>query len=129
MKASLKFWSLALLWLPAGLVLQASARFAFGSSGFPDAGVLAEMLLSLLPCVAGGLPLALACRSLWRLGYRRAAMIAGGVMGLLTIPATLFAGLLGPLPIMAWALVLSLPVWGLRVSLHCRLHTAREQGE
>ena len=60
------------------------------------------------PC---GLPLALACRRLGRLGYRRAAWIAGTVLGAATVAASLPAGLFGPPGIAVVALLLSLPVW------------------
>ena len=35
-------------------------------------------------------------RRLWRLGYRRAAWAAGVGLGVMTVAATVFAGLLGP---------------------------------
>ncbi len=99
-----RFWPLALLWLPAGIVAQAAARFG------PDA-VMAMEGLSLALFVPCGLPLALGCRRLWRLGYRRAAWAAGMGLGTATIAATLFAGLLGPAGIAVCAVLLSLPVW------------------
>ena len=109
------FWPLALLWLPAGIVAQAAVRFG------PDAlaaGTLGSWLaamamegLSLAPLVPCGLPLALGCRRLWRLGYRRAAWTAGVGLGAMTIPVAVFAGLLGPLAIAAGAVLLGLPVW------------------
>ena len=61
------------------------------------------------PC---GLPLALGCRRLWRLRYRCAAWVAGTGVGAVTVGASLVAGLLGPVAIAAYAVVLSLPVCG-----------------
>ena len=108
------FWPLALLWLPAGIVAQAAVRFP------PDAGppgdpvpwpamlTAAGSLLSVAPC---GLPLALGCRRLWRLRYRRAAWLAGIALGAVTVAASLVGGLLGPVAIVICAIVFSLPVW------------------
>ena len=59
----------------------------------------------------GGLPLALGCRRLWRLGYRQSAWAAGIVLGALTVASSLVAGLLGPIAIAIYAAVISLPVW------------------
>ena len=67
--------------------------------------------VALLPVAPCGLPLALACRRLWRLGYRRAAWTAGVVLGVVTVAASLVAGLLGPIAIAIYAVILSLPVW------------------
>lgn len=110
-----RFWALALLWLPAGLVAQAIVRFG------ADAGPAAEPAtwLSMAPMMAGslvpvapcGLPLALGCRCLWRLGYRRSAWAAGTVLGAATVAASLVAVLLGPVAIAVYAIVLSAPVW------------------
>ena len=58
-----------------------------------------------------GLPLALGCRRLWRLGYRRTAWTAGAGLGTATVAAGLYAGLLGPVAIAVCATILSLPVW------------------
>ena len=68
----------------------------------------AGSLVFVAPC---GLPLALGCRRLWRLGYRRSAWSAGTGLGTVTVAASLFAGLLGPLAIAVYAAVISLPVW------------------
>lgn len=77
------FWPVALLWLPAGVVAQAA-------------------LVSLGVTVPCGLPLALGCRRLRRLGYRRGAWSAGIVLGAATVWAAVVAGLLG-LPVwIAW---------------------------
>ena len=107
----LGFWLLALLWLPAGVVAQAAARFGSSHAAFAAPGELLAALGSLVPVAACGLPLAVGCRRLWRLGYRRAAWMAGFGLGVVTIPAAVFAGLLGPLAIAAGAVLLSLPVW------------------
>ena len=73
------FWALALLWLPAGVVAQALVRFLPETGPQAGAGLSAAML----PLLAGslvlvapcGLPLALGCRRVWRLGYRRGAWL------------------------------------------------------
>ena len=66
-------------------------------------------LVVVAPC---GLPLALGCRRLWRLGYRRGAWWAGIVLGAITVAASVLAGLLGPVAIAICAVMFSLPVWG-----------------
>ena len=109
------FWPLALLWLPAGVVAQAAVRFgpdavAVGTPG-PWLAAMAMEGLSLALLVPCGLPLALGCRRLWRLGYRRAAWMAGIGLGAVTIPVAVFAGLLGPVAIAVCAVALGVPVW------------------
>ena len=103
------FWPLALLWLPAGVVAQAALRFGPSAVAFADSGEALGSLAIAVPC---GLPLALGCRRLRRLGYRRGAWVAGVVLGVLTVQATVVAGLLGPVAIAVCAAVLSLPAWG-----------------
>ena len=107
------FWALALLWLPAGVVVQALVRFAPGLVDAPGAGLSglsmgAGSLVFVAPC---GLPLALGCRRIWRLGYRRGTGWAWIGLGAMTVAATVVAGLLGPVAIAVYAVVLSLPVW------------------
>ena len=109
------FWALALCWLPAGVVAQAAARFLPQAGGAPEAGMLVtaammsvSSLVVLAPC---GLPLALGCRRLWRLGRRRAAWWLGVSLGAPTVAASVFAGLLGPVAIAVVALLASVPVW------------------
>lgn len=106
------FWPLALLWLPAGIVAQAAVRF--GDASFADPGALLAALGSLAPVALCGLPLALGCRSLQRLGYRRAAWAVGIGLGIPTVAGTVVAGLLGPAAIAVWAVLLSLPAWIVR---------------
>ena len=66
---------------------------------------------SLVFVASCGLPLALGCRRLWRLGFHGAAWMAGIGLGAITVAASLVAGLLGPLAIAIYAALLSLPVW------------------
>ena len=101
------FYAAALLWLPAGVVATAAVRF--GPSAL--AAMAPTAWLALIVAALCGLPLALACRRLGRLGYRRAAWIAGTVLGAATVAASLPAGLFGPPGIAVVALLLSLPVW------------------
>ena len=98
------FWVLAFLWLPAGVFATAAVRFwATPEAWTPMSPASA---ISLVP---GGLPLALACRRTWRLGWRGGAWAMGAVLGAVTAP--LVAGLSGPLRVAACAAVLSLPAW------------------
>ena len=109
------FWLLALLWLPAGVMAAAAVRFIPDATASAGPGMWPVTLLmsagSLVFVAPCGLPLALGCRRLWRLGYRRAAWMAGIGLGAVTVAASLVAGLLGPLAIAVYAAVLSLPVW------------------
>ena len=114
------FWAPAFLWLPAGLVAFAVLRFR------PDPTTWESMLLmwagSLVAVAPCGLPLALACRRLWRLGYRSTAWTAGIVLGAVTVAASLVAGLLGPIAIAVYAVISSLPVWAAGWWLNRRSH-------
>ena len=109
------FWSLALLWLPAGVMATAVVRVWPGTGGAQPPGLWVMGILMAMPSLVFvapcGLPLALGCRRLWRLGYRRAAWWAGIGLGAVTVAASLVAGLLGPIAIAVYAAVLSLPVW------------------
>ena len=121
------FYLLALLWLPAGVVASALFRFGVagtlrewllpltaGPAGLPLAeriAIAASMWLLRLTVAPAGLPLALACRRLHRKGYRVIAWAAMAVLAVVTVAATLIAGLLGPAAIVIYAPVLSLPAW------------------
>ena len=105
------FWPLALLWLPAGVVAQAVLRFGPSAGAFADVGEAMAAFGSLAVAVPCGLPLALGCRRLWRLGYRRGAGLVGMILGVATVWAAVVAGLLGPAAIAIGAMLLSLPVW------------------
>ena len=107
------FWPLALLWLPAGVAAQAAVRFGPATdapSGMwgASAPMAVASLAVLAPC---GVPLALGCRRLWRLRYRRTARWGGIGLGAATVVASVFAGLLGPVAIAVCAVALSVPVW------------------
>ena len=114
-KGRWRFWALALLWLPAGVVAQAIVRFGadFGPPAEPGMwlATVPMMAVSLLPVAPCGLPLALGCRRLWWLGYRRGAWMAGIGLAAVTVAASVVAGLLGPIAIALYAVVLSVPVW------------------
>ncbi|MCY4641122.1 MAG: hypothetical protein OXC41_00215 [Gammaproteobacteria bacterium] len=102
----------SLLWLPAGIVFTSLLR----NPGFPQGPepwpmMVLMMILQLAVIAPCGLALTLACRLLWRRGYRRAAWTAMAVLAPVTAWASLFAGLLGPIAIAIYATVLSLPVW------------------
>ena len=109
------FWSLALLWLPAGVMATAVVRFWPGTGGPQPPGLWVMGILMAVPSLVFvapcGLPLALGCRRLWRLGFRRTAWWTGIGLGAVTVAASLVAGLLGPIAIAVYAAVLSLPVW------------------
>ena len=121
------FYLLALVWLPVGVVASALFRFGVagslrewllpltaGPAGLPLAeriAIAASVWLPLLTVAPAGLPLALACRRLHRKGYRVIAWAAMAVLSVVTVVATLVAGLLGPAAIVIYALALSLPVW------------------
>ena len=111
-RSQASFYAAALLWLPAGVVASAAVRFGPGSAApgeWPTAIAMAAS--SLIVAAVCGLPLALACRRLGRLGHPRPAWIAGIVLGIATVAAVLPAGLLGPPGIAIVAVALSLPVW------------------
>ena len=111
-RSGLLFWAAALLWLPAGVVVSAAIRF--GPSAVEPGALLTAMAMassSLVVASVCGLPLALACRRLGRLGHPRLAWIGGAMLGVATVAASLLAGLFGPLGIAVAALVLSAPVW------------------
>jgi len=109
------FWPLALLWLPAGVALQAAVRFAPEAGGAAEPGMWSALVAmaaaSMVVAAPCGLPLALGCRRLWRLGYRRGAWWAGVALGALTVAASVFAGLIGPVAIAVCAAIFSLPAW------------------
>ena len=123
------FWVLALLWLPAGVAAQAAVRFP------PDAGLpgdphflpavltAAGSLVLAAPC---GLPLALGCRRIWRLRYRRGLSPGWGSAPLTA--ASLVAGLLGPAAIAVYAIGSACRYGGMVVAGTARLTIAAVAG-
>ncbi len=106
-----RFWVLGLLWLPVGIWVLTAMRFMPPTE--PGEWLLKTLIQSwsLAPVAPCGLPLALACRWLWRLEFRRTAVFTGISLGMLTVPTAVTAGLLGPLAIAIYTAVLSLPAW------------------
>ena len=107
------FGLLALSWLPVGIAATALVR------GMP-CPVEPSAWLSLVVTAPCGLPLALACRRLWRAEYPGTAWAAFAILAPVTAVASLFAGLLGPVAIAIYALVISAPVWILSAFLRRR---------
>lgn len=108
-----RFWLAALLWVPLGIAVTAVVR-GFGLPLEPQAWL---PLLVIAPC---GLPLAFAWSALRGLGYPGVAGAVCGVLAVTTIVLSLFAGLLGPVAIAAYAIVASLPAWILYAILRLR---------
>ena len=103
----------SLLWLPVGVVLATSVFF---TELFVNPGPWVELIpvLGWLLIVAlCGFPLALACRQLWRFGYRTAAWTTMVVIGApsvwITVLVSLFA--VDRSAIVTYNFVSSLPVW------------------
>lgn len=109
-----RFWLAALLWVPMGIAATAVIR-GFGLPLEPQAWL---SLLVIAPC---GLPLAFAWSALRSLGHPGAAGAVCGVLAVATIVLSLFAGLLGPVAIAAYAIVASLPAWILYAILRLRV--------
>ena len=109
----LAFGLLAVLWLPVGIAATAPVR----SMPWP---VELHAWLSLVVTAPCGLPLALACLRLRRIGYPGTAWAAFAVLAPATAVASLFAGLLGPVAIAIYALVISVPAWILYAFLRRR---------
>ena len=105
-----RFWLLSLAWLPAGIVV-VSLLLALSRPASPEMALTPAALLSLAPAVPCGLPLALACRGIWRTGSTRVAWISFAILAPLSSFAALVGGLLGPIGIAIHTAVLSAPAW------------------
>ena len=95
----------SLLWLPVGfhfgLALAGGTGLAAHAHGWPHIAAL----------VAGGVPLALACRLLWRRGHAWAACAGFAVLGPGTVAGTLALEGFGPFAVATVAAAASLPAW------------------
>jgi len=107
------FILLALLWLPFGILLVTASK------GLP-LFIEPQAWLSLIVLAPFGLPLALACRALRCDGYSVTAWTTFIVLAPATVLAVLLGGLLGPLGIVVYAIVLSLPAWAVYVFFRYR---------
>ena len=99
--ARLRLWIPALLWLPAGIVAVEVLR-----AGSEEWVTAPSSFVELLLIAPFGLPLALACRRLGRLGYPGPALVVWVALGAASV-----ADLLVPLPAGVRAILISLPVW------------------
>ena len=108
-----RFWLVALLWLPIGIAATAVVR-GFGLPLEPQAWL---SLVVVAPC---GLPLAFAWSAIHGLGYPGTAGAVCGILALTTVVLSLVAGLLGPIGIVVYAIVISLPACILYVVLQLR---------
>lgn len=106
-----RFWLLSLAWLPAGIVAVSLARGVAPPLTPATLFMLPVALLSLAVTAPCGLPLALAFRAIWRTGSTRAGWTSFAILAPVTSFAALFAGLLGPIAIAIYAVVLSVPAW------------------
>ncbi len=95
----------SLLWLLAGfhvgLALAGGNGLAANAAGWPLMAALA----------GGGVPLALACRLLWRRGHAWAACAAFAVLGPGAVAGTLALEGFGPFAVATVAAAASLPAW------------------
>ena len=95
----------SLLWLPAGFHLGQALAGGAGLAG--DAG----SWFHIVALAAGGVPLALACRLLWRQAHAWAACAALAVLGPAAVAATVTLEGFGPFGVAAVAAAASLPAW------------------
>ena len=104
----------ALTWFPLGFWV--ASALTGGAQSLPAGS---DSWLALAVLAPGGLPLALACAGLWRRGQGLAAVATLALF----VPATAIGSQvvdpLGPLALVAFAALASLPAWLLY--LYCRL--------
>ncbi len=94
-----------LLWLPAGFHLGLALGGGIGLAAD------AEGWLRMAALAAGGVPLALACRLLWRQGRAWATCAAFAVLGPGAVAGTLALEGFGPFAVATVAAAASLPAW------------------
>jgi hypothetical protein len=101
------------LWLPLAILVVAAIRFATlapggEASGMPSAAVMIALMV-LFAWIAA-IPLTLAVTYLHR-RVRVVAYVCGAVLAPLTVYGAVIGGLFGPVGIVLYPLVLSLPAW------------------
>ncbi len=114
----------ALAWLPLGMTAFAVMR---GIGVLPIVADWRLALWQLALLAAGGLPLMLACRKLWRDGYGFLAVASFALLAPLTVGAATVGGILGPVAVIAYAVVLSSPAWLLHVLIARRRRRPRRK--
>ena len=97
---------LTLTWLPVGFCAASAAM-----TGDLAWAAKFDVWPYLAGLVSGGVPLALACGLLRRMGHKIAACMAFGVLGLATAVGSVYLAPLGPLWIAAGAAAISLAAW------------------
>ncbi len=103
------FWLVAALWLPLGVATFAFTRFGMIPPSDPGNPGLIHDLVSLSPAMLGGLPLAVALRRIWQLKRIKTAYLLGAILGPLAILAATMGGLLGPIGVILYPVIFSLP--------------------
>ena len=95
----------SLVWLPGG--------FHLGQALTGGTGLAADAvgLLHMAALAVGGIPLALACRLLWRRGWAWAACAAFAVLGPGAVVGTLALEGFGPFAVVTVAAAASVPAW------------------
>ena len=96
--------SVCLLWLPAAFHVGVAA----GGIGWTAEG---GAWLQLAALAAGGVPLGLACRVLWRRAHTVACWTALGVLGPAAVAGTVAVEGFGPLALATVAAAASVPAW------------------
>lgn len=94
----------AAFWLPIAVALPTVPNALVAPPG-------PAVWLSLLPTIPAGMPLAAACYLIRRTGRSRAATTTFILAGFVTVLAALVGGLFGPIGILAYCLVASIPAW------------------
>ena len=120
------FMALALTWLPLGIL---SITLVRGLGFWGEPAALLHALPSLLVTAPFGMPLALACRRIHLIQRPRTAWVTFALLAPLTALATIVAGLLGPIGIALYAIVLSLPAWLLYAILRWRAGKRQASGD
>ncbi|MCY4112356.1 MAG: hypothetical protein OXG33_00235 [Chloroflexi bacterium] len=101
------------LWLPLAILVVTAIRFASLSPGDEVGGIpgaVATIALMVLFAWIAAFPLTLAVISLHR-RVRALAYVCGVVLAPLTVYGAVIGGLFGPVGIVLYPLVLSLPAW------------------